>query len=103
MMIVVTLSYTAFCIQKFRFESALDSKLDLFNQVSLLTLLYCLMMLTDFVPEATTRYQIGAFYTAIVLLNLLLHLTKLVIFTCKITARKIRQRKRMKKVHALNT
>ena len=102
-MIVVTLGYTAFCLQKFRYESASDSKMDLFNQVSLLNLLYCLMMLTDFVPNATTRYKIGAFYTAIVLFNLLLHFIKLLICTCRITVQKIKQRKRMKKVHALNT
>ena len=57
---------------------------EVFNEMSILILLYTLMLLTHYVPEAVTRYGIGYFYIAIAGFNLFVHLviiTKVTIYS----------------------
>ena len=59
------------------FETHFAAKMEIFNECTIIVLTYGLMMFTDFVPDPKTRLEIGWFYMATSLSNILVHLSLL--------------------------
>ena len=64
-------------------ETTFATKMEVFNECTIIVLHYGLMCFTDYVPEPSTRYQIGWPYIALFLSNLLVHLSLLVLGSSK--------------------
>lgn len=60
------------------FESFFATKMEVFNEGTLVMLSYGLMMFTDFVVDPMTRYSIGWQYLTVSLCNLAVHLSFLI-------------------------
>ena len=54
------------------------TKMEVFNECTLIILNYGLMMFTDFVPDTETRFLIGWFYMIVSLGNIAVHLSILI-------------------------
>ena len=59
-------------------ESTFQSRMELMNEITLILLVYCMILFTDYVAEAATRYQAGFAFLAIAGSNITVHLTFLV-------------------------
>ena len=55
----------------------------MYDEVTTIVLLYTLLLFTDFVPYAVTRHNIGYFYISICGLNMVVHLTIMVVLSVK--------------------
>ena len=58
-------------------ETPSATKMEIFNECTIIVLTYGLMMFTDFVPDPETRFAIGWSYMATCLGNILVHLSLL--------------------------
>ena len=56
------------------FETALANRLEIFTECVTLGALYTLMLFTDFVPEAQTRYMCGVYFIGLLMVYLAVHL-----------------------------
>ena len=65
------------------FEDSRVNKLEVMNEATNFIMLYHVMCFTDFVPEAEDRYQIGWSFLFFIIVNLLVHLSLLIIDTIK--------------------
>ena len=62
-----------FLLTYWPFESFFAVRMAVMDECTILVLSYFLLCFTDFVPEAETRSEIGHFYVAVVLVNVLVH------------------------------
>ena len=60
------------------FDTNKANRLEIFTECVTVFALYILMLFTDFVPGAETRYYCGAFFIALVIIYTLVHLTVIV-------------------------
>ena len=60
-------------------ETTFATKMEVFNECTIIILHYGLMCFTDYVPEPSVRYQLGHYYIAVFLSNLLVHISLLVL------------------------
>ena len=60
------------------YETEKANRLELFTECVTVIALYTLMLFTDFVPAAETRYTCGAFFIALIIIYTLVHLTVIV-------------------------
>lgn len=73
-------------IQTYRpFESKFDNRLEIFNELGSLCLVYIAMCFTNFVQDPELRYDIGPFYIAAHGMMLLVHITILFVSAGKTT------------------
>ena len=79
-----------FLLQVKPFESPLATKIEVFNESTLVVLSYGLMMFTDFVPRPEDRYIIGWYYLTGSLINIMMHISRLIHASYKVIARKVR-------------
>ena len=63
-------------------ESPFANRMEIMNECTVLLLLYCLVCFSDFVPSEETRYLIGYVYMAVNLINILIHLSLLLLGSC---------------------
>jgi len=78
------------------FEDPKILKLEVMNEATNFMLLYHLMMFTQWVPEAATRYAIGGSFIFFICANILVHFSLLVNDTAKMARVKITQYRKMK-------
>jgi hypothetical protein len=97
-LIVMVCSIINICyLCKFKpFEDRKILKLEIMNEVTNIILLYHLMMFTDWVPEAETRYAIGWSFIFVISANILVHFSLLVYDTAKKVRYKIQEYRKMK-------
>ena len=57
------------------FEEDIANKLDMFNEVTTVVLLYMIYNFSDLIPDEENRYLVGYFFVAILFINLSVHLT----------------------------
>ena len=62
-------------------ETRFATKMEVFNECTLILLAYGLLMFTDFVDDAKMRFQIGYAYLGVNIANLSVHLTILMVGT----------------------
>ena len=67
--------------------------MEVFNEISLLLLLYQLLLFSDFVAAASTRYDIGYAYMGITGANLFIHLLVQLVLGCYSLRAWLRRRK----------
>ena len=60
-------------------EEPRDTKLEAFNEVTGLLLLYHLMCFSDLVPEPKHRYNIGYMFIAVAFMNVATHLSLIIV------------------------
>ena len=60
-------------------ETSLATKIEVFNECTIVVLHYGLLCFTDYVPDPTTRSWLGLAYITVSLSNLLVHLFLLVL------------------------
>ena len=63
--------------------SSFDRKMDIFNEVKLIFVMYHMMLFTDFLPDPETQSQIGYSVAVIVVLGTLVNMTMLFITPIK--------------------
>ena len=56
------------------YEQKAKTRIETFNEVTLIILTYFLFCFTDFVPEAETRNGLGIYYGGVTLLNIVVHM-----------------------------
>lgn len=79
LLIAVSLGYLSFLYGTRPLETKYDNMVEAFNEECMLLLLYAMMMMTQFVPEASLRYALGFGYIAIILINLGVHLVIMIV------------------------
>ena len=60
-------------------EELRDTKLEVFNEVTGLFLIYHLMCFSDLVPEPKDRYNIGYSFIAVAFMNVATHLALIIV------------------------
>ena len=65
------------------FEEHLITKLEIFNEVISIQLCYVMLCFTDWVPKAQTRYYIGWFFIAVLILHICVYIFFLIVETVK--------------------
>ena len=60
-------------------ESPLASRLEVFNEVTILNMTYMLMCFSGFVHDEVTRSNVGFFYVGVIIINIAVHLTLLLL------------------------
>ena len=73
------------------FHTPLFTKIEVFNEVTTLLLLYHLFMFTDWLPKAKLRYLMGWSFIAITVVNLMFHLSSMLINTVGNLKKKVRK------------
>ena len=73
------------------FHTPLFTKIEIFNEVTTLLLLYHLFMFTDWIPMATIRYLMGWSFIAVTVMNLMFHLGSMVVNTVGNLKKKVRK------------
>ena len=63
------------------FYTKIFTKIEVFNEVTTLLLLYHLNMFTDWLPMAKTRYLMGWSFIAVTVVNLMFHLGSMLVNT----------------------
>ena len=81
--IIVSLLIQIFSFSVRPFKNKFAHRMELFNELSVLALVYLLMCFTDFVSEADSKYFIGYFYCGVSILNIAVHLFFILIETFK--------------------
>ena len=71
----VTTLMIIFLMWHMPFEEPWDNLTEVFNEVTTILLLYFMNTFSDFVPEASQRYQNAWFFIAILSVNILFHLS----------------------------
>ena len=74
-------------------ESKFANNVEIGNEYTTLTLAYFLMCFTDFVPESSTRYDLGAYYIYVKFANIGVHLF-IMLFSSVCLSKKSCQRRR---------
>ena len=107
LMVAVSMVSLSFFARTMPLESKRANRTEVFNEITMLMLLYTLLLFTQFVPLATSRYNCGYVYMFVHAVNLLTHLIIMVVLGVKgcILAskkKKLRQsNERKNKVHAM--
>ena len=57
------------------FEEGIANRLDMFNEVTTVVLLYMIYNFSDLIPDEENRYLVGYLFVAILFINLSVHLT----------------------------
>ena len=83
---------TIFLVHVKPFESPFATKMEVFNEATLITLSYGLMMLSKFVPDPEVRYKIGWLYLVACLTNFSFHLTNLIYSSGKQLQRRVKRK-----------
>ena len=76
------MSLLVYLLQVKPLETPFAHRVEVFNEVTIVVLIYGLMMFTDFVDDPVTRYRIGWAYMAVNLANISFHVLYLAINTC---------------------
>lgn len=81
-----------YLVHKWPLETPFATKMEVFNESTIILLTYGLMMFTDFVPDPETRFFLGWCYISISLGNIFVHLTLLVFDSGKQITRQCRRK-----------
>ena len=73
-LICLSLFYSSYLLGRLPLDEKSKNLKEVFNEICMILLLYSLMLLTHYIPEASMRYQIGYVYIGITLANLSTHL-----------------------------
>ena len=68
-----------FYIKNSPFEDRTIGKLEIFNEFCILSINYCLFLLTDFMPDLTMQYHVGWAIICATILNTLVNMVFMVI------------------------
>ena len=81
---MVTSSGSTYYLNNFSpFESVLETRIEIMNEYTSLILLYSMLGFTDLLSDPEDRSNVGNIYLAVTLLNLVLHITVLIIMGLK--------------------
>jgi len=81
-MLLSSLLQCVILIQWKPFEEPFVNRLEIYNEVTAILLVYALMVVTDYTPKGATRHLVGFAYIAIGQLNILLHLLRVIAINC---------------------
>ena len=84
------------------FDSWFSTKMELFNEVTNLLLVYHMMTFTDWVDDPTMRYQIGYSVMVVVFMNMSIHFFFLILDTIRKTRLSIKKKMYLQKVAKLD-
>ena len=74
------------------FKSLKQYRIELFNEVILMNLLYCILCFSDYVTDVEAQFKVGYVASTLVLLNFLVNLMLITITSLKGLIHKIRMR-----------
>ena len=92
-----TIANAIYLLALYPLEEIRDSKLEVFNEVTGLFLLYHLMCFTDMVPEPEDRYNIGYSFIAIAFINVAVHLILIIKTNYRVIRQKLHKKNSNKK------
>lgn len=72
------------------YDSAFENRLQMFNELTILYLVYLLMCMTDYVGDPEDRGNVGLLYICINTINLLIHISFLLWGSGKASKNKIK-------------